>query len=63
MQLGFNLDSGYKKDDTVLTKKGVCKINWIKDKQVGVKVKVALDGLEGYYNVISVDDIVGLVKG
>lgn len=59
MQMGFNL-TGYKKDDTVLTKKGICKINWIKGEQVGVRVKVALDGFEGYYNVINLDDILGI---
>lgn len=58
MQLGLNI--GYKKGDTVLTTKGICKINWINDKEVGVKVKVALDGFEGYYNVISLDDILGM---
>lgn len=54
--------TGYKKGDTVLTKKGVCKINWIDSKQAGVNVKIALDGFPGYMNVISIDDIIGLTK-
>lgn len=63
MELGLNFNTGYKKGDTVLTKKGICRINWINDKQVGVKVKVALDGFEGYYNVINLDDILGIYGG
>lgn len=63
MQQGFNFNTDYKKGDTVLTKKGICKINWIMDGQVGVRVTVALDGFEGYYNVINLDDILGMYGG
>ena len=62
MQSSFNFNNGYKKGDMVLTKKGICIINWIDDKQAGVRIKVALDGAEGYYNVISLDDIIGVTK-